>query len=139
LQIFDISWAPMWSTKWNNKRQAVIFFEAKKYMYIQTYLLSKRLAPPSGKFLTPSKHIKRSNTHACKYTTVNRPKNRGKGPAFAIDSQLAGWVPGIGSPENLSEKCPPRVYLSHSSVWFLSQTYPMHYLPPNRILAETAK
>ena len=37
------------------------------------------------------------------------------------------WVPGIGQqkplPEKATENCPPRVYLSHSSVRLLSQAF----------------
>jgi len=48
LQIFDILWGLMCGTKWHKLRQAADFFELEKIG--QTYLLAKRLAPPSGKF-----------------------------------------------------------------------------------------
>jgi len=49
LQIFDILGELMCPTKWHKLRQATDFFEHNKV--VKTYLLSKRLVPPSGKFL----------------------------------------------------------------------------------------
>ena len=53
-QFFDILSGPMCSTKWHNFLQTEILQLKKK---VKTYLLSKRLAPPSGKFSTRTPNV----------------------------------------------------------------------------------